>query len=61
MAERTDHYFPSKLIASQFEALEPPTPEERAIVVDMAPAVDAQVDRVLAAIAAPRTTREEVR
>ena len=52
MAARKDHYFPTSLIASQFEALEPPTPEEHAIVVDMAPPVSVQVDRVLEAMGA---------
>lgn len=48
MAERQDHYFPASLIASQFEALEPPEPDERAVVVDMALPVAAQVAQVVA-------------
>ena len=50
MAERRGHYFPASLIASQFAALEPPTPEEHAIVVDMAPPVEVQVGEVVAAM-----------
>ena len=36
-AERHNHYMPASLVHSQFEALEEPGPEERAIVVDVAP------------------------
>ncbi len=50
MSSRRNHYFPVSLIASQFEALEPPGVEERAIVVDMAAPVVSQVNEVLAAL-----------
>jgi gluconokinase len=52
MARRQGHYMPVSLLASQFAALEPPGPDERPVVVDGALAVDEQVDRVLAALAA---------
>jgi gluconokinase len=48
MSARRDHYFPMSLIASQFEALEPPANDEGAIVVDMALPIPLQVDQVLA-------------
>jgi len=52
VAERADHYFPASLIASQFQALEPPGPDERPIVVSLAVSTEAQVDAVLAQIPA---------
>ena len=48
MAPRRDHYFPVSLIASQFEALEPPGVDEQAIVVDMALPLAVQVAEVVA-------------
>ena len=50
VAERADHYFPASLIASQFQSLEPPSPDERAIVVSMAASTEAQVAQVLARV-----------
>ena len=50
VAERADHYFPASLIASQFQALEPPGPDERPIVVSMAASTEAQVAQVLARV-----------
>jgi len=50
VAERADHYFPASLIASQFQSLEPPGPDERAIVVSMAASTEAQVAQVLARV-----------
>lgn len=35
LAGRTGHYWPASLLASQFRALEPPTDDEAAIVVDI--------------------------
>jgi gluconokinase len=48
MAGRQDHYFPASLIASQFEALEPPGADEEVVVVDMTLPVAAQVAQVVA-------------
>jgi gluconokinase len=48
VVERADHYFPASLIASQFQALEPPEPDERPIVVSMTASTQAQVDAVVA-------------
>jgi len=36
LAKRTGHFMPPALVASQFEALEPPQPEERPVVVSIA-------------------------
>ena len=47
MEGRTDHYFPASLIASQFKALEPPDPDEGAVVVDMSLPLAEQVDQVV--------------
>jgi gluconokinase len=48
MARRQGHYFPASLIASQFEALEPPLADEKAIVVDMTLPLAGQVTQVVA-------------
>ncbi|MGH7022907.1 MAG: gluconokinase [Caulobacteraceae bacterium] len=50
MEGRKDHYFPPSLIASQFEALEPPAPDEDAIVIPMGPPVEVQVERIVQAL-----------
>jgi carbohydrate kinase (thermoresistant glucokinase family) len=50
MAMRDHAYFPASLLDSQFEALEPPGPEERPIVVDAAQPLEAQVNDVTAAL-----------
>lgn len=50
MARRTGHYMPLSLLDSQFEALEPPGPDEHAIVVEVSQPVDAQVQAIIAAI-----------
>jgi carbohydrate kinase (thermoresistant glucokinase family) len=49
---RKDHFMPPALLRSQLDTLEPPTPDEQAIVVDGALPTPAQVGLVLAAIAA---------
>ncbi len=37
-AARHHHYMPSSLVRSQFEALEPPGPDENPLTVDVTPA-----------------------
>jgi len=37
MSDREGHYMPVSLLDSQFEALQPPTPEEEAICVSVTP------------------------
>ncbi len=44
---RRGHFMPPQLLDSQFATLEEPDVQERAIVVDVAPAVDAIVDDIL--------------
>ena len=50
LAARSDHFMPASLLASQFAALEPPSPDERAITVDAAQSVEVQVARVRGAL-----------
>lgn len=44
---RTGHFMPPSLLASQLEALEEPTPDENAIIVDIDAAVETIVDNVI--------------
>jgi gluconokinase len=48
LAARRGHFFRPELLASQFAALEPPAPDEGAIVVSIDDDPDAIVDRILA-------------
>jgi carbohydrate kinase (thermoresistant glucokinase family) len=50
IARRRGHFMPPSLLASQFAALQPPTPAEHPIVVDVAPPVAVQVDTIVAAL-----------
>jgi gluconokinase len=47
MAGREHAYFPAALLDSQFEALEPPGPEEHPIVVEASASLEAQIDRII--------------
>lgn len=51
LGARRGHFMPASLLASQFEALEPPEPDERAVTVDTGLAPEAVVDALLAGIA----------
>jgi gluconokinase len=44
---RQGHFMPPQLLDSQFATLEEPRPDENAVVVDVAPAVDAIVDDIV--------------
>jgi gluconokinase len=44
---RRGHFMPPELLDSQFATLEEPDPDEDAVVVDVAPAVDAIVDDIV--------------
>lgn len=46
ITDRTDHFMPVSLLDSQIETLDPPTPEEDAIAVDVAPS-KADVDNTV--------------
>ncbi len=50
LQHRKGHYWPPELLHSQFEALEPPMPDEPVIVVDGNTSREAQVERVVAAL-----------
>jgi gluconokinase len=50
MAKRKGHYMPTSLLDSQIDTLEPPTPDERPLVVDIEGSIDqmiAQAERLL--------------
>jgi gluconokinase len=47
MATRDDHFMPASLLDSQFAALEEPTPDERPIVVSIAPHPREIVDDII--------------
>ncbi len=55
LAGRRGHFMPPDLLASQFAALQPPDRSEKAIVVNIARPIAAQVDGVVAALAARRS------
>lgn len=46
MAAREEHYMQPEMLASQFDALEPPSPQD-ALVVSIEPPVETIVDRIL--------------
>lgn len=48
LATRHGHYMPSSLLDSQFETLEPPDDDERAITIDIGSAPGAQADEIIA-------------
>jgi gluconokinase len=47
LAARHGHYMAASLLDSQFDALEPPTPEESAITVDITPGSAAEADEIM--------------
>ena len=47
---RLDHFFPERLLESQFATLEPPDPAERVLVVDADQPVDAMVTEIVAGL-----------
>lgn len=57
LAARHGHFMPASLLASQFADLEPPTAEERAIVVEVDQPVAAQVEVVMRALTATGPVR----
>jgi carbohydrate kinase (thermoresistant glucokinase family) len=52
LAARQGHYFPPSLLDSQFQALEPPGPDEHPIVVEVSQPLEDQVEQVLEAVGA---------
>lgn len=57
---RTGHLFPHRLVASQFQALEPPAGEDGVLSVAATLASSEQVEAVLAWLAAAETARTDV-
>ncbi len=49
-ASRPGHFMPTALLKSQFETLEPLTPDERGLTVDVDQSVDAIVDELVASL-----------
>jgi gluconokinase len=48
LASRHGHFFPGQLLSSQFDALEPPAPDERVVTVVPADTPAATVDSIIA-------------
>jgi gluconokinase len=48
---RKGHFMPARLAQSQFDALEPPEPSERALTVPASQAIDQTVEQVVAEVA----------
>ncbi|MBI3212295.1 MAG: gluconokinase [Mycobacterium sp.] len=46
-ASRPGHFMPASLLASQFETLEPLTPDERGITIDVDQSIDSIVDEYI--------------
>jgi len=47
LGQRKGHFMPPGLLASQFQTLEPPTPDERAVTVSIDAEVEVIVDRII--------------
>ncbi|WP_454622388.1 gluconokinase [Bradyrhizobium cenepequi] len=47
LAERKGHFMPPGLLASQFQTLEPPAPNERPIIVSIDATIDTIVDAII--------------
>jgi gluconokinase len=50
LKSRTGHFMPATLARSQFDALEPPKPEERALTIPAGQQIDKSVEEVVAEI-----------
>lgn len=50
LARRQGHFFPPRLLASQFATLEPPRPDEDAVTVELTLTPEAQVEAALKAL-----------
>jgi gluconokinase len=47
LGQRKGHFMPPGLLASQFQTLEPPTPDERAVTVSIDAQVEVIIDRII--------------
>ena len=50
LAARHGHFFPEQLLASQFDALEPPAPDEHVLTVVPADTPAATVEKIIAVL-----------
>ena len=55
LKSRTGHFMPATLARSQFDALEPPDPEERALTIPAGQEIDESVEQVVSEIARRRS------
>jgi gluconokinase len=53
MKKRKGHFMPPALLASQFATLEPPGPDEHAVVLDISHSVKALLDEAVQSVTAP--------
>jgi len=58
LRRRHGHFMPAGLLDSQFAALEPPAPDEKAIVVSIEQPVDAIVEYIVTALSSRRASME---
>jgi gluconokinase len=56
LTQRRGHFMPATLLDSQFAALEPPAPEENAIVTSIDNPVEAIVEHIVTALSLPNGT-----
>lgn len=56
LTQRRGHFMPATLLDSQFAALEPPAPEENAIVTSIDNPVEAIVEHIVTALSSPNGT-----
>jgi gluconokinase len=57
-ASRPGHFMPATLLASQFATLEPLTPDERGLAIDVDQNIDAIIDTYVERTSAPPTEQE---
>jgi gluconokinase len=50
LTARHGHYMPASLLDSQFDALEPPAPDENSITVDLAASSSIESDEILSRV-----------
>ena len=55
LAQRKGHFMPPALLTSQFTTLEPPTDDERAVIVSIDGSVEAIVEEIVRQLALPAT------
>ena len=53
IGQRKGHFMPPGLLTSQFQTLEPPTPDERAMTVSIDAQVEVIVDRIISQLSQP--------